>query len=36
MAFHALDEKERAWELLQMINPIYHGGSADEICDLPR
>jgi cyclic beta-1,2-glucan synthetase len=31
MAFAALDEKERAWELFSMINPIHHGSSPDSI-----
>jgi cellobiose phosphorylase len=29
MAFAALDEPEKAWELLGMINPLHHGESAE-------
>jgi cellobiose phosphorylase len=29
MAFAALDDAERAWELLGMINPLHHGESAE-------
>jgi cyclic beta-1,2-glucan synthetase len=31
MAFAALDEKDRAWELFSMINPIHHGSSPNSI-----
>jgi cellobiose phosphorylase len=31
MAFAAVDDKERAWELFNMINPIHHGSSPDAI-----
>ena len=31
MAFAALGERERAWELLAMINPVNHGRSAEGI-----
>jgi cellobiose phosphorylase len=31
MAFAALGDKERVWELLQMINPINHGNNPEEI-----
>ncbi|HEV3251372.1 MAG TPA: cyclic beta 1-2 glucan synthetase, partial [Puia sp.] len=31
MAFAALGDKERVWELLQMINPINHGSNPEEI-----
>ena len=31
MAFAALKDKEKTWELLQMINPINHGATADTI-----
>ncbi|TWO82302.1 GH36-type glycosyl hydrolase domain-containing protein [Denitratisoma oestradiolicum] len=31
MAFAALGEGERAWELLTMINPVNHGSSAEGI-----
>ncbi|NMG74014.1 GH36-type glycosyl hydrolase domain-containing protein [Aromatoleum diolicum] len=31
MAFAALGERERAWELLAMINPVNHGLSAEGI-----
>ncbi len=31
MAFAALGDGARAWELLAMINPIHHAGSADEV-----
>ncbi len=31
MAFAALDEKGKAWELFTMINPIHHGSSPDSI-----
>jgi cyclic beta-1,2-glucan synthetase len=31
MAFAALGDKERVWELLQMINPINHGINPEEI-----
>ena len=31
MAFAQLGERERAWELLRMINPINHGNSAQAI-----
>ncbi len=31
MAFAKLDNKERVWELLQMINPINHGSNAEKI-----
>ncbi|MBS1565480.1 MAG: cyclic beta 1-2 glucan synthetase, partial [Bacteroidetes bacterium] len=30
MAFAALQERQRTWELLSMINPIRHGGTAAE------
>jgi cellobiose phosphorylase len=31
MAFAALGERPRAWELLAMINPIHHARSAGEV-----
>jgi cellobiose phosphorylase len=31
MAFAALGDGERAWELLTMINPVNHGATADGI-----
>lgn len=31
MAFAAMGDGRRAWELLAMINPVNHGGSAEEI-----
>ncbi len=31
MAFAALGDNKRAWELLAMINPVDHGGSPDEV-----
>jgi cyclic beta-1,2-glucan synthetase len=31
MAFAALGDSDRAWELLGMINPIHHGSSAEEV-----
>lgn len=31
MAFAALKDKQRTWQLLQMINPINHGASEDSI-----
>jgi cyclic beta-1,2-glucan synthetase len=31
MAFAALGDKHRAWELFAMINPINHGRSAEEV-----
>jgi cyclic beta-1,2-glucan synthetase len=31
MAFAAVGEAERAWELLDLINPIHHGDSAETI-----
>ena len=31
MAFAALGDAERAWELLALLNPISHGGSADDV-----
>ncbi|HUM46357.1 MAG TPA: hypothetical protein PLD84_05490, partial [Chitinophagales bacterium] len=31
MAFAALRDSKRAWELLHMINPVNHGGTAREI-----
>ncbi len=31
MAFAALGDSNRAWELLTMINPVNHGGSAEGI-----
>ncbi len=31
MAFAALGDKHRAWELFAMINPINHGNSAEEV-----
>ena len=31
MAFAALGERERAWELLRMINPVNHALSADAV-----
>ena len=31
MAFAALDDRERAWELLAMINPINHGNSPGAV-----
>src|SRR5204862_5558570 len=29
MAFAAMGEVEKAWELMRMINPVQHGSSAD-------
>jgi cellobiose phosphorylase len=31
MAFAALDDKQRAWELFEMINPVNHANSPDRI-----
>jgi cellobiose phosphorylase len=31
MAFVALDDRARAWELLDMINPVHHGDDADAV-----
>jgi len=31
MAFAALGDRTRAWELLAMINPVHHARSADEV-----
>lgn len=31
MAFAAMDEKKRTWELLQMINPLNRGNTAEKI-----
>jgi cellobiose phosphorylase len=31
MAFAAMGDKEKTWELLKMINPINHGNSAETI-----
>jgi len=31
MAYAALDDRARAWELLDMINPVRHGGSAETV-----
>ena len=31
MAFAAMKNKARTWELLQLINPIYHGNTAEAI-----
>jgi cellobiose phosphorylase len=31
MAFAALGDRRRAWELLTMINPVHHTGSPEEI-----
>ena len=31
MAFAALGDRERAWELFAMINPVNHGGSPEAI-----
>jgi len=31
MAFAALGERERAWELLAMINPLNHAASAEQV-----
>ena len=31
MAFAALGDAERAWELLALLNPIRHGSSAEEV-----
>jgi cellobiose phosphorylase len=31
MAFAKLGDGQRAWELLRMINPVNHGGSAEDI-----
>jgi len=31
MAFAALKDKQRTWELLKMINPINHGSTAEKI-----
>lgn len=31
MAFAKLDDRERAWELLAMLNPIHHGSTPDSM-----
>ena len=31
MAFAALDDRQRAWELLSLVNPVHHGNSADAV-----
>ncbi len=31
MAFAMLDDRERAWELFNMLNPVNHGSQPDEI-----
>jgi cyclic beta-1,2-glucan synthetase len=31
MAFAAMGDSRRAWELLTMMNPVHHGGSAEAI-----
>ena len=31
MAFAALGDRERAWELMNMINPVNHGRSAESV-----
>ena len=31
MAFAMLDDKERAWELFTMLNPVHHGSGAAQI-----
>jgi len=31
MAFAALDERERAWQLLDLVNPVRHGDSRDAV-----
>jgi cellobiose phosphorylase len=31
MAFAALGERERAWELLEIINPVHHAGTAEGV-----
>lgn len=31
MAFAAVGDVERAWELLRMINPVHHGGSRERM-----
>ncbi|MCW3088730.1 MAG: NdvB, partial [Sediminibacterium sp.] len=33
MAFAAMGDREKAWELIQMINPVNHGGDAETIKD---
>ena len=31
MAFALMGESERAWELFALLNPIQHGGTAEQI-----
>ena len=31
MAFAALGDNERAWELLTLLNPVHHGGTPEQI-----
>jgi cellobiose phosphorylase len=31
MAFAQMGENERAWELFDMLNPVHHGGTAEQI-----
>ena len=31
MAFAMMGETERAWELFALLNPVHHGGTADQI-----
>ncbi|HJW11877.1 MAG TPA: cyclic beta 1-2 glucan synthetase, partial [Albitalea sp.] len=31
MAFAALGDRERAWQLMDIINPLHHGRTADEV-----
>lgn len=33
MAFAALGDAERAWEMLALLNPVHHGGSAAVVLD---
>jgi cyclic beta-1,2-glucan synthetase len=33
MAFALMDETERAWELFNLLNPIHHGATSEEIGD---
>ena len=34
MAFAAMGDSLRAWELFAMINPVNHGGSAERNCNV--
>ena len=31
MAFALMGENERAWELFNLLNPIHHGGTPEQI-----